>query len=211
MKHAKSNPELAHRSCSEMHSHPVGTRFSAQDRPMHPWRGGAAQRAACTMSPTPRAGADLAASPLPGWALSPVGPAARPFVPHGRYHSPECRGSASARLVTCCHCTEGWRKDFKLPLTPPASSPRHLRRKLWRSPRHPGNEPCQPGMRAQRLDSMILSGQFRFHQGRVDLSVADMVQQNHWPAFPPAQFGNEMMQALWHIRRNRTPAKLTNW
>lgn len=79
---------------------------------------------------------------------------------------------------------------------------RHFGRKPRRAFPDPGKKPRQPGMRAQGCDRVILPCKVRFAQGRVDLAVADMVQQNRRSALAPFQFGHEVMNALFDVRRD---------
>ena len=54
---------------------------------------------------------------------------------------------------------------------------------------HPGEESREPRMGAQRLDRVVAAGQFRLGQGRVDLVVADLVQQHGRPALAAPELG----------------------
>ncbi len=55
----------------------------------------------------------------------------------------------------------------------------------------------------------IVPGQFGFRQGRVDLLVADVVQQNRLPALAAPQFRDKMVKTLRDPGRNRTATKRT--
>lgn len=54
-------------------------------------------------------------------------------------------------------------------------------------------------MGAQGGGGVVLSGQFRFGQGRVDLAVANVVHQDSRAALAALQFGDQVMQALRDI------------
>ncbi|GAW36951.1 hypothetical protein RA2_04026 [Roseovarius sp. A-2] len=56
-------------------------------------------------------------------------------------------------------------------------------------------------MRAQRLNCIELSRQFRFLQRRVYLVVTDLVQAHDRPALAALQLGHKVMQALPGIGR----------
>ena len=64
-------------------------------------------------------------------------------------------------------------------------------------------------MAAQRLYRVVNPGQFRFRATCMDFLVAHVVQQHRWSLFPAFGTGDQMMQALRHIRRNRASAKRT--
>lgn len=59
-------------------------------------------------------------------------------------------------------------------------------------------------MSTQRLWGGIVSRQFRLGQRRVDLAMADMVQQHLGSALTTFQLGDQMVQALWRARWDGT-------
>lgn len=65
-------------------------------------------------------------------------------------------------------------------------------------------------MAAERLWRVVVPRKFRLCQRRVDLLVADMVQQHRGPAFPAFELGDQVMKALWHARRNGSATKRAN-
>ena len=93
-----------------------------------------------------------------------------------------------------------------LPLAPRAGG---AGMEIGRSPGHPGDEPRQPWMRAQRLHGAIRARQLRLGQRRMDLVVANLVKPHHRPALAPLQLGRQMVQALPDMRRDRTTAQRT--
>jgi len=62
-------------------------------------------------------------------------------------------------------------------------------------------------MGAQRLDGGEGPGEFGLGEGRVDLLVADMVQEHRRPALATAQFRRQVMQALRDAGRNGPSAE----
>ena len=62
-------------------------------------------------------------------------------------------------------------------------------------------------MGAQRLDGVVTAGKFGFGQRGMDFGMADLVQKNGRPLLSAAQTGDEMMQALRRLRRDRAVAK----
>lgn len=65
-------------------------------------------------------------------------------------------------------------------------------------------------MSAQRLDGIVAARKLRLAQRGMYLAMADVVHKNDRAAFAAAQLGNQMVQALRHIRRNRPQAKRTD-
>jgi len=61
-------------------------------------------------------------------------------------------------------------------------------------------------MRAQCLGRLIVAGQFDFGKGCVNFTVANMVHQNGWTAFPALKFRDQVMSALGDVRRDWAPA-----
>lgn len=80
-----------------------------------------------------------------------------------------------------------------------------------RSLDHPGDEFRQTRMRAQGLDTGIITRQFTLRQRRVDLVVANLVQAHHRATLAAFQLGHKVMQALAHLGRDRALAKRANW
>src|SRR6056297_2377190 len=62
-------------------------------------------------------------------------------------------------------------------------------------------------MRSQGLDTGIVARQFRLAQRGVDLVVANLMKQHHRPALAAFQPGDQVMQALARLRRDRPAAK----
>ena len=62
-------------------------------------------------------------------------------------------------------------------------------------------------MGAERLDGGVVSGDLALGQGRVDLAVAEMVQEDRLAALAAAEFRDEVMPALRHAGRDRTGAE----
>lgn len=65
-------------------------------------------------------------------------------------------------------------------------------------------------MGAQCRWCVIGTGQFRLCQGRVDLTVADVMQQNGWAAFSAFEFGDEVVQTLRNVGWNGPVTERTN-
>lgn len=64
-------------------------------------------------------------------------------------------------------------------------------------------------MGLQRGDLVKLPRQLGLGQGGVDLTVADIMQQNHRSALAPFQFWDQMVQALRHSGRDGAVAQGT--
>ncbi len=62
-------------------------------------------------------------------------------------------------------------------------------------------------MRLERLWRGIVACQFAFGQRGVDFVVANLVQQNRWPALAAPQLRHEVVQALLGVRRNGAVAQ----
>ena len=62
----------------------------------------------------------------------------------------------------------------------------------------------------ERLYCVKVPRQFRLCQRRMDLVVANLMQQDHRSAFPTFQLGHQMVQALLGLRRNRAVTKGAN-
>jgi len=62
-------------------------------------------------------------------------------------------------------------------------------------------------MGAQGLNRIVAAGKLGLGQGGMDLIVADLMQQHCRPAFPATQFRDQVVQALFGIRRNRAITK----
>lgn len=86
----------------------------------------------------------------------------------------------------------------------------YLGHKTGRSFANPADEFCQTGVRSQRVDCVEVARKLGFGECRVDFPMADVVQQNCWPSLATFQFGDEVVQALLHIRRDRAIAEGTN-
>ena len=82
--------------------------------------------------------------------------------------------------------------------------------KIGRAFGDPCDEFGEPRVGPERLYRVILARQFRFRQRRVDLIVANLMQQDHGSAFPTFQLGHQMVQALLGLRRNRAVTKRAN-
>lgn len=61
-------------------------------------------------------------------------------------------------------------------------------------------------MGAQNFHRVVMARKFGFAERCVNFLVADMMQQNHRPALAPAQFRDQMVQALRDVRRDRALA-----
>lgn len=72
-------------------------------------------------------------------------------------------------------------------------------RRAFGDPRH---EAFDPGMGTQGLDRIVASGKLRLGKGRVNLVMADLMQQDRRPALAAAQAGDQVMQALLGAGRN---------
>ncbi len=73
--------------------------------------------------------------------------------------------------------------------------------------RHPAQEFFQPGVAAQCLDRVIVTGKLGFGQGGVDFIVADLVQQYRRPALAAFESWHKVVQALPGLRRDRALAQ----
>ena len=62
-------------------------------------------------------------------------------------------------------------------------------------------------MRPERLGCVVGPRQFRLAQCGMNLAVADVMQQDNRPALAAFQLGDQVMQALRYIRRDRAVAK----
>ena len=65
-------------------------------------------------------------------------------------------------------------------------------------------------MLAQRRDGVVGARKLGFREGGVDLVVANLVQKNGRPAFSAPELGDEVMQALAGVGRNRPAAEGTD-
>lgn len=65
-------------------------------------------------------------------------------------------------------------------------------------------------MGPQSLDARVVAGKLCLAEGRMNLFVADMVEQHRRCAATAARFGDEVMQGLRHIVRNGAPAQGAN-
>lgn len=74
----------------------------------------------------------------------------------------------------------------------------------------PRDEFFQPRVTAQRINRVIGPRKFGFRQGRVDLVMANLVQQNRLTPFAPAQFGDQVVLALFRLGRDRALAQGAN-
>lgn len=79
--------------------------------------------------------------------------------------------------------------------------------KARRAAGHPADEAGQTRMGAQAFGCVVVARQFGFCQRGVDFAVTDMVQQNNRAALAAFEFGDQVMQRLRHIRRDRAQAK----
>lgn len=79
--------------------------------------------------------------------------------------------------------------------------------KIGRALPDPSDEFLQSWMGLKRLYRVEVSGKLRFREGRVDFVVTDLMQKNRRAALATPQSGDQMMQALPCIRRDRTAAK----
>lgn len=68
---------------------------------------------------------------------------------------------------------------------------------------HPADEFCQPRVALQRRNRVKRLRQLGLTQGGVDLIVTDLMQKHGFPAFAPAQTGNQMVFALPRRHRDR--------
>lgn len=59
----------------------------------------------------------------------------------------------------------------------------------------------------QGIKARVVVGQFGFGQRRMDLRMADLVQQNSLAPLPAAELRDEMVAALRHAGRDRAAAK----
>lgn len=78
---------------------------------------------------------------------------------------------------------------------------------IGRAFRHPGEKGRQPRMGAQRLDGVVIAGQFGLGKGRVDLVVADLVKKHGRAALAAPELGRQVMQALLRALRDRALAE----
>ena len=62
-------------------------------------------------------------------------------------------------------------------------------------------------MSAQRLGCGEVTRQFRLRQGRVDLLVAEMVEEHRWPMRAALHLGDEVMEALGRVLGDDSPAE----
>lgn len=62
-------------------------------------------------------------------------------------------------------------------------------------------------MRAQGFGRVEITRKLGFGQAGVYFPVADMVHQNGRSTLAAFQFGDQVMQALWYVRRDRPQAK----
>ena len=63
----------------------------------------------------------------------------------------------------------------------------------------------------QSLGRVKIARQFRFGQSRMDFTVADLVQQNGRTSLATFQLGDQMMDTLLCLWRDRPVAKWANW
>ena len=75
---------------------------------------------------------------------------------------------------------------------------------------HPSDKFLEPGMRAQGVYGVVGSGKFRFRQGGVDFTVADMVQKYCSSAFSALEFRDQVVLALLDVRWDRAAAQGTD-
>lgn len=62
-------------------------------------------------------------------------------------------------------------------------------------------------MAAQCLNRVIVSRQFRLGQTGMDFTVTDVVQQDCWSAFAAFELWDQVVQALWNARWDRSQAQ----
>lgn len=62
-------------------------------------------------------------------------------------------------------------------------------------------------MRFQRLDGVEVPRQLRFAKSRMDFVMANLVQAHRLAAFAAAELRNEVVQALFGLRRDRSVAE----
>lgn len=72
---------------------------------------------------------------------------------------------------------------------------------------NPGDECREPGVRLERLDRAVAAGELRLRQGGVDLVVADLMQAHRGAALAAPQAWDEVMEALFRLRRDRATAE----
>lgn len=76
---------------------------------------------------------------------------------------------------------------------------------------HPGDEPCNAGMGTKSLDGIEAAGELCLGQRGVDFGMADLMQKNGRSLRSATQAGDQMVQALRRIRRNRAIAERADW
>ncbi len=79
--------------------------------------------------------------------------------------------------------------------------------KLIRPFADPIHEARNPGMAPQCVDIVVGPRKLGLGQRRMDLVVANLMQQHGRPTFPSAQLGYQMVQALFGVRRDRALAE----
>ena len=69
----------------------------------------------------------------------------------------------------------------------------------------------QMRMCAKRFGRVVVTRQFGLRQRCVDLIMANLMDQNRWPAFATFQFWNQVVETLWGTRWNRSQAQWAGW
>ena len=62
----------------------------------------------------------------------------------------------------------------------------------------------------QRLDGVVVAGEFGFGQGGVDFLVTDLMQEHGWAVLAAPKPGDQVVQALRRVRRDRAAAEGAN-
>lgn len=82
--------------------------------------------------------------------------------------------------------------------------------KLGRALADPLDEARKPWMAAQRINAVIAACKLGLGQCGMDFTMANLMQQDRRPPFAAAQLGDQVMQALLRLRRDRAVAKGAN-
>lgn len=82
--------------------------------------------------------------------------------------------------------------------------------KLGRALADPFDECRKPWMGAQRINAVIAARKLGLGQCRVDFIMANLMQQDRRAPFTTAQLGDQVMQALLRLGRDRAVAKGAN-